>query len=174
MRERLKIESSVVLSNVNCGFSASHVVVGRNFEEAIHGHDYKVGVELFGLLDDEEMIIDFVVLENILKEIVLEWDHYTLLPLSNPNLKLKDLSKNIEISYGERVYSLPKSDIKLLKCNNVTAEAFAKEIALKLTKTLYKKNFLQFIEKIKVTLWETSIYHVTYCISKPFEKILES
>ena len=170
----MKIESSVKLSSINCGFSASHVVISKGFEEAIHGHNYLVGVELYGLLGSEAMIIDFLLLEDMLKQIVSEWDHYTLLPQNNSKMRLKDFRENIEVSYGNRFYSLPKSDVKLLKCNNVTAETLAKEIALNMTEMLVKKKMIQSVDKLKVTLWETATYHVTYCISQPFEKILGS
>ncbi|NHJ00632.1 MAG: hypothetical protein EAX86_00760 [Candidatus Heimdallarchaeota archaeon] len=172
MRERLNIESSIILDSACSSFSASHAIVSEAFEEGFHGHNYRIGVEIFGLIDNEDMIVDFLSLEDLLEKIVLEWDHYTLIPLNNSKLEFKESETNIGVLYGERYYSFPKSDIRFMKCKNITAEILAKTIALDLVKAIKKKKFAKYIEKIKIILWETAIYHVTFCIQKPFDESL--
>lgn len=47
--------------------------------ENLHGHTYKLHVTVEGELDDESMVLDFIVLKNIVKEKVLsKLDHNNL------------------------------------------------------------------------------------------------
>jgi len=53
-------------------FDAAHNLVHYHGKcEKLHGHTYRLDVTVEGILDDEQMIIDFVVLKNIVKEQIL-------------------------------------------------------------------------------------------------------
>ncbi|MEA1883580.1 MAG: 6-carboxytetrahydropterin synthase QueD [Thermotogota bacterium] len=54
-------------------FDAAHNLIKYHGKcERLHGHTYRLDVTIEGKLDDEKMIIDFLVLKNIVKEQVLD------------------------------------------------------------------------------------------------------
>jgi 6-pyruvoyltetrahydropterin/6-carboxytetrahydropterin synthase len=54
-------------------FDAAHNLIKYHGKcERLHGHTYRLDVIVEGKLDEEQMVIDFVVLKNIVKEQVLD------------------------------------------------------------------------------------------------------
>ncbi|MFX1285182.1 MAG: 6-pyruvoyl tetrahydropterin synthase family protein [Promethearchaeota archaeon] len=162
--------TSVALDKVSAHFSASHALISDDYEEGFHGHNYQVEVEVEGEIDENNMIIDFVFLENLICRIVSSWDHYVLLPSNNRYIEFKENNHNMEIMYGDRYYSIPKTEIKMLDCTNVTTEALARLLGGKIRDHLKKEVFWKRIEAIKVTIWETSRYRASYTIKTNFSE----
>lgn len=67
----------------------------------VHGHSYRMMVEVEGETDDRGMLIDFKHLKRVLKPLIEKWDHATL--IANYD---KELREAIE-SLGSRYYVLP-------------------------------------------------------------------
>lgn len=155
---------SVALDKVSAHFSASHALISDDYEEGLHGHNYQVEVEVKGKIDDNNIIIDFVFLENLLSEILTTWDHYVLIPSKNRYLEINENKDNLDLKYGDRYYSIPKTEIKLLNCTNVTTEALARLLGERIRLNLKKEIFWDRIRAIKITIWETSFYRATYTI----------
>ena len=66
-------------------FSAGHFITYNGTEcERLHGHNYRVAVEVGGPLDENNYVFDFIALTNRTREIVAELDHHMLLPTRNP------------------------------------------------------------------------------------------
>ena len=64
-------------------FSAAHFITfNGNICERLHGHNYRVFAEVYGPLDENQYVIDFIALRDTLKEITTELDHHMLLPAS--------------------------------------------------------------------------------------------
>ncbi|UCG89962.1 MAG: 6-carboxytetrahydropterin synthase [Candidatus Heimdallarchaeota archaeon] len=158
------ISSSVAIDRISAHFSAAHILVSDHYEEGLHGHNYLVGIEVEGSMDIHDMIVDFVFLENMLSEVLTEWDHFVLLPSKNKNMKIHENKDNLEIVYGKRLYSIPKAEIKLLDCTNVTAETLARLLGEKIQIYLKKETFWERIQALKVTIWEKSYYRADYTI----------
>lgn len=59
----------------------------------IHGHSYKIRVELLGELDENGMLIDFYDIDKIIKPIVQSYDHSMLVDQKDTNT-LKFLQEN--------------------------------------------------------------------------------
>ncbi|MHA1995322.1 MAG: 6-pyruvoyl trahydropterin synthase family protein [Candidatus Hodarchaeales archaeon] len=157
-------KASVGLHKFANHFSASHILLTEDFSEGLHGHNYYVEIELFGRTNDDEIIINFLSLDKYLTDILSQWDHYTLLPSKNKELKFEEIGNNYEIHFGDRFYSIPRNEIKLLNCSNVTAEFLAKTIATQVTEYFQPKNDKTNIEEIIVHLWETPFYFASYSI----------
>ena len=155
---------SIAIDKTSCEFSASHAVISKGFVEGIHGHNYLAEVEIRGTVDSDEIIIDFIFLDKLLQTLTSEWDHYVLLPNQNPHLKIKKNGENLELQYGERLYSIPEAEIKFLPCANVTTEALARVLGENIKTELKKENFWSRLKVIKTTIWETSSYNATYTI----------
>lgn len=163
----LKLGSSlsIAVDKTSCEFSASHAVISNDYVEGIHGHNYLAEVEIKGTVDSDEILIDFIFLDNLLQVLTSEWNHYVLIPNQNPHLKIKENGENLELQYGERFYSIPGEEIKLLTCTNVTTEVLARLLGNKVVIELKKKDFWSRLKVIKITIWETTSYKATYTIN---------
>ncbi|MFX0014625.1 MAG: 6-pyruvoyl tetrahydropterin synthase family protein [Promethearchaeota archaeon] len=156
--------SSVAIDKLSVHFSASHALILDHYEEGLHGHNYLVEMEIEGIPDNNDLIIDFIFLEKLLIQIVTEWDHYVLIPSKNKNMKMRKNKENMEIIYGERFYSIPRAEIQLLSCTNVTTEALTRLLGEKIEEKLRKEIFWERIGAITISIWETPIYWASYTI----------
>lgn len=156
--------SSIAIDRVSAHFSASHALITDHFEEGLHGHNYQVELEIEGTTDDDNVLIDFIFLENLLHQALSTWDHYILLPSQNKRIKIRENEDNIEFEYGSRFYSIPKTEIIFLDCKNVTTETLAQLLTEKMSDLLKEESFWKRIQSIKVTIWETSTYRASYRI----------
>ena len=159
-----QFSSSVAIDRTSEHFSASHAIVSSRYKEGLHGHNYLVEIEIEGSMDIDDMVVDFIFLENILSQALSDWDHYVLIPSKNKHMKIRENEDNLEIEYGNRFYSIPQTEIKLLNCNNVTAETLARLLGEKIQIRLKKETFWKKIQAIKITIWETTHYRATYTI----------
>ncbi|MFX0084812.1 MAG: 6-pyruvoyl tetrahydropterin synthase family protein [Candidatus Hodarchaeota archaeon] len=164
MRKNPHYSTSVAIDKIAAHFSASHALISDGIEEGLHGHNYHVAIELEGKTDTNEIIIDFLYLEKLLNNLLSKWDHYVLLPSNNPNIKIGRHENNLDIEYGVRFYSIPKDEVRILECSNVTTEALAKILGEKIQDKLKLEKFWPRIEKINITIWETSCYRATCSI----------
>jgi 6-pyruvoyltetrahydropterin/6-carboxytetrahydropterin synthase len=113
-------------------FSSAHFITFAGHRcEALHGHNYRVGVTLDGELDaDGWYLVDFTVLKQLMRGVCDEIDHKVLLPLSNPKLTVTDEAGVVKVAYmGEPRYMFPRSDCALLPIPNTTVEMLAQYLA---------------------------------------------
>lgn len=63
-------------------FNAIHFTLESGGEcSNLHGHTYIVDVEVEGAVSEEDgMVLDFLVLKEIVKEVLSSWDHSIILP----------------------------------------------------------------------------------------------
>ena len=155
---------SVAIDKIAAHFSASHALISDDIEEGLHGHNYQVGIEIEGKPDSDDIIIDFLYLDKMLNNLLSEWDHYVLFPSNNPNMEINVRENNLDIKYGIRFYSIPNDEVKVLDCTNVTTEALTRLLGEKVQNQLKEKEFWQRIERINITIWETSCYRATCSI----------
>ncbi len=75
-------------------FSASHFIPGHAKCGRLHGHVYILRLLIHGEKDEHGMVMDFVILKKVLREISEELDHHLILPGN---------SDEMIISVGEEV-----------------------------------------------------------------------
>ncbi|MFQ5975378.1 MAG: 6-pyruvoyl tetrahydropterin synthase family protein [Candidatus Hydrothermarchaeales archaeon] len=109
-------------------FSASHFIVEHEKCERIHGHNYKVRVELMGELGKNRMVMDFREIKDEILLIINRLDHKLLLPAKKAEIEIKEGEKQIELRTSSKFYSIPKEDYLLLPIKSTTAEDLAKYI----------------------------------------------
>ncbi|HEX4000874.1 MAG TPA: 6-pyruvoyl tetrahydropterin synthase family protein [Pirellulales bacterium] len=114
-------------------FSAAHFITfAGNICERLHGHNYRVGAEWFGALDENHYVVDFIALRDALRAIVDELDHYVLLATEHPTIRVRADETCVEATFAERRWLFPRGDCKLLPVANTTAELLARYIAERL------------------------------------------
>jgi 6-pyruvoyltetrahydropterin/6-carboxytetrahydropterin synthase len=121
-------------------FSAAHfITLAENVCERLHGHNYRVAAEVSGPLDENQMVFDFIVLRDALRELIAELDHRVLLPTQHPNIGVTATEKSVEAVFQDRRWEFPRDDCVLLPVVNTTAEAMAQYLAHRLSGQLQTK-----------------------------------
>jgi len=120
----------VVLAKEDFKFSAAHFTLfpgGR--AELLHGHNYRVRVELAGDgLDEEGLLIDLESFKKRLRAVCAELDSRTLLPGESTRLDWSRGDGSIEVRCGERLYRFPEEDTLVLPLVNTSMELLARMI----------------------------------------------
>ena len=123
----------VAVSKDYLTFSSAHFITMRGHQcEALHGHNYRVGVAVEGGLDAESLfVIDFSILKQIVRRLVDAIDHRVLLPAGSPKIVVHDRGEQIAVDvFGETRYVFPKRDCAILPIANSTAEKLAEYLAM--------------------------------------------
>ncbi|MFZ5625564.1 MAG: 6-pyruvoyl trahydropterin synthase family protein [Gemmatimonadota bacterium] len=110
-------------------FAAAHFITFRGHQcEALHGHNYRVGIMVEGAVDAECLfVLDFSILKKAVRRLVDEIDHKVLLPTDNPKLAYRREGDRVLVDYfGELTYVFPERDCAMLPIPNSTAEMLAR------------------------------------------------
>ncbi len=114
-------------------FSAGHFITyAGDICERLHGHNYHVAAEVYGPLDENHYVVDFVALRDILKELVAEWDHHMLLPTEHSLIHVQVNEREVEATFRDRRWVFPREDCVLLPIANTTTELLAELLGRKL------------------------------------------
>lgn len=123
----------VRVSQGHLAFSAAHFITyGGNICERLHGHNWRVVVEIAGPLDENQYVFDFVAAREALKGIIDELDHRMLLATRHPTIRVEAGAAEVEARFEERRWVFPRGDCCLLPIENTTAERLAWWIAHRL------------------------------------------
>ena len=121
-------------------FSAAHFITfNGDVCERLHGHNYRVTAEVFGPLDENHYVVDFIALRDALHAIVLELDHHMLLPTSHPQIRVTADETSVEAVFEDRRWVFPRCDCILLPVPNTTTELLARYIGRRLLDDLEAK-----------------------------------
>ncbi|HKG95325.1 MAG TPA: 6-carboxytetrahydropterin synthase [Gemmatimonadaceae bacterium] len=125
-------------------FASAHFITFEGHRcEALHGHNYRVGVVLEGGIDATSWyVFDFVALKRLMKRLCDEIDHRVLLPLRNPRIAIGERAADaggaagaggaelLTVHVDGRLrYVFPKGDCALLEIPNTTVEMLAQYLA---------------------------------------------
>jgi 6-pyruvoyltetrahydropterin/6-carboxytetrahydropterin synthase len=122
-------------------FSAGHFITYNGGEcERLHGHNYRVAVEVDGPLDDNHYVFDFIALKNRTRAITDELDHRMLLPAENPHILVAADEKRVSVHYKERDWMFPRGECVVLPIANTTAELLARWIGQRLLEVLRREH----------------------------------
>ncbi len=117
---------SVRLNKEQLVFSAAHFITyGDDICERLHGHNYRVEVEIEGPLGDHAYVVDFIALKEALFTIVQRLDHHVLLPTGHPSISVQQDGREITAKFRDRRWVFPVEDCVLLPLANTTAELLA-------------------------------------------------
>jgi len=118
-------------------FSAAHFITfNGNVCERLHGHNYRLAAEVFGPLDENQYVVDFIALRDALREIAAEFDHYMLLPTLHPAICVNPGEREVEVTFEDRRWVFPRGDCVLLPIANTTTELLARHIGGRLLEML--------------------------------------
>ncbi len=124
---------SVRIANEDLVFCAAHFITLEGGEcERLHGHTYRVAAEVHGPLNDCGYVVDYLVVHDVLKEIVAELDHRVLLPAQHAAIRVLSQHGEVEVTFAGRRWLFPQDDCVLLSLANTTTEMLAQYIGERL------------------------------------------
>src|SRR3954453_2557393 len=78
-------------------FSAAHFITfNGDVCERLHGHNYRVAVEVEGPLDENQYVIDFIARPGELKGLTVALAHHVLLPTGHPLIRVEARAREVE------------------------------------------------------------------------------
>jgi 6-pyruvoyltetrahydropterin/6-carboxytetrahydropterin synthase len=121
-------------------FSAAHFITfNGNICERLHGHNWRVAVEVAGGLDENGYVFDFIALRDATQQLVAELDHRMLLPTEHPQIRVTADDTEVTARFEQRRWVFPCEDCVLLPVANTTAELIARWMAERLRETLRQR-----------------------------------
>jgi 6-pyruvoyltetrahydropterin/6-carboxytetrahydropterin synthase len=95
-----------------------------------------VAAEVGGPLDENHLVVDFLLVRAKLLEITTDLDHYMLLPMQHPQIRVEDNGREVTATFAERRWVFPSGDCRLLPVPNTTSELLAAHIGKQLLNAL--------------------------------------
>lgn len=123
-------------------FCAGHFITyAGDVCEPLHGHNYRVTVEVEGPLDENAYVLDFIALRDAAAAVTRSLDHRMLLPTGHPTIRVSEGTgplggAEVEAVYRDRRWVFPRADCVLLPVDNTTAERLAEWIGGRLIAAL--------------------------------------
>lgn len=139
-------------------FSAAHFLIFPDGSaERLHGHNYRVFVEIDGSLSDCGLVIDFKTIKPVVRELLDGLDEHFLIPGEHSSLTWKEQADgNVEVRYQDRRYSMPAGDVIVLPINNTSSENLATFVGRELRKRLEENFGDVWVRALRVSVEETA------------------
>ena len=158
---------AVTVAKEYLGFSSAHFItmVGHQCE-SLHGHNYRVGVELVGSLDPEcSFVVDFGIVKQIVKPLVERIDHKVLLPSLSDKLEYHIEGDSTVVIYrGSHRFTFPTADVAMVPVANTTAELLAEYFANEIGTALMTAG-VRVVEELKIEVEESIGQSASYWLS---------
>ena len=107
-------------------FSAAHFLIFPDgTAERLHGHNYKVFVDVHTDLNEHGLVVNFKEIKPLVREVCDELDEHLLIPGEHPVLTAARVGAQMEIRYRERRYLIPAEEVIVLPIGNTSAENLA-------------------------------------------------
>ncbi|HVS14642.1 MAG TPA: 6-carboxytetrahydropterin synthase [Thermoanaerobaculia bacterium] len=151
---------SIQLAKEDFKFSAAHFTVfGGDRAELLHGHNYRVSVELGGAsLDADGFLVDLDQVKTLVRAACADLDERTLVPGRSPHVAIDEAEGRVTVGFAERRYELPSADVLVLPIRNVTIEALAAHLWRELRAGLQAER----VDRLAVIVEETAGQRCAY------------
>lgn len=156
---------SIELHKESFKFSAAHFLIFPDGSaERLHGHNYRVFVEIDAALTRFGLVMDFKTVKPIVRELCDELDEHWLVPGLHPVLTWGTRADGVtEVRYLERYYAAPEHDVIVLPINNTSSENLAAWMGRELKQRLAARFEDVHVRTLRLAVEETSgqlgVYH---------------
>src|SRR5918998_5590125 len=133
-------------------FCSGHFITYHGSQcERLHGHNYRVAVEVDAGLDDNHYVFDFIALKDIMRRLTDELDHRMLVPTRSKLIAVEESGKAVRLRFRDKEWVFPREDCVLLPIENTTAELLARYLAGRLRDQLRDEHqFLPDVVRLEV------------------------
>lgn len=149
---------SIRLAKEDFKFSAAHFLIFPDgSKERLHGHNYRVAVELEMGLSDDGLVADFKAVKPAIRALCNELDEFWLVPGEHPAVEIEARDDgHTMVTYHDCRYMAPTSEVVVLPIANTSSELFAAWIARELDRRLAPELGEGTILRLKVEVEETA------------------
>jgi 6-pyruvoyltetrahydropterin/6-carboxytetrahydropterin synthase len=141
-------------------FSVAHFTVfSDTVAEELHGHNYRVRVEIAGIgLDPHGLLMDLRGLKAEIRRLCGELDSRTLLPEHSTLVRVTASDGGYEVRYDARLYRLPEADVRVLPIRNTSIEELAAWFWRMLRPTLAGSGITELRVEVEETAGQSCVY----------------
>lgn len=149
---------SIELEKEYFKFSAAHFLIFPDGSaERLHGHNYRVFIEVDASLSEHGLVIDFKEIKPVIRELLDSLDERFLIPGEHPVLTYSIREDDVcEIRYLDRYYAAPTEDVLVLPMNNTSSENLASWIGREVLRLLTERFGEVQTRELRVAVEETS------------------
>jgi len=149
---------SIEISKEYFKFSAAHFLIFPDgSSERLHGHNYRVRIEIEARLTQHGLVLDFKQVKPVVRELVDELDEHWLVPGEHPELRHTRREDGVtEVVYRDLRYSAPSGDVIVLPINNTSSENLAAWVGRELSRRLRTRFADVEIGRLRVSVEETT------------------
>lgn len=149
---------SIELEKEGFKFSAAHFLIFPDGSaERLHGHNYRVFVEIEAHLSRHGLVLDFKLVKPVVREICDALDEHWIVPGEHPVLRWSERGDGVvEVRYQDRYYAAPRADVMVLPINNTSSENLATWFGRELARVLRERFPDVDIARLRVAVEETS------------------
>ncbi|MDA0947715.1 MAG: 6-carboxytetrahydropterin synthase [Planctomycetota bacterium] len=149
-------------------FSAAHFLIFPDGSaERLHGHNYRVFVELDAGLDQFGLVLDFKQVKPVVRELCDFLDEHFLVPGLHAELGVGPVEDGHRlVVYRATRYLVPDEDLIVLPINNSSSENLATWFARRLKEELESRFVGVQIERLQVAVEETSGQRGVYLFTR--------
>lgn len=146
-------------------FSVAHFLIFPDgSQERLHGHNYRVTLELEAGLDEHGLVLDFIEVKPVVRDLCDELDEHWIIPGEHPVLTHAVREDGVmEVRYRDSYYAAPAGDCIVLPINNTSAENLSAWIGREMLKRLRAKFPSLHIHRMALAVEETpgqrGVYH---------------
>ena len=146
-------------------FSAAHFLIFPDgTAERLHGHNYRVFVEIDASLSRHGLVIDFKRVKPLVRALVDELDEHWLVPGEHEALRVEPLPhEHVQVRFADRIYTAPAADVIVMPINNISAENLATHLGRELQRRLKAAFEDVTMRSLRLAVEETSgqrgVYH---------------
>ncbi len=151
---------SVHLAKEDFKFAAAHFTLFEDGPaELLHGHNYRVAVDLEGeRLDSVGLLVDIASVKRCIRSACARLDERTLVPEHSDRVQLERRAGQVELRFEGRSYVLPADDVLPLPLSNVSMELLARLLWQQIVESLRDTR----VDTLRVILHETSGQSCSY------------
>ena len=110
-------------------FSAAHFIAYPGFREALHGHNYRVSIEVHGELGPQGYVVDFGVVKRIARRLCDELDGRMLVPVDSDCIRIAEEGTSVVLRYENDEFRFPRADAAMLPIVHSSVEELARYLA---------------------------------------------
>ena len=136
-------------------FSAAHFIAYEGFRETLHGHNYRVSVEIEGDLGPQGYVLDFGTVKEVAKKVCSRLDEKFIVPAESDCLRVSQDGVQVSVRYRDDEFCSPCKDVVLLPIIHSSAEELARYLAGEIRRELRQASVESF-RTIEIGVEETT------------------
>lgn len=117
-------------------FNAAHFIAFPGFREALHGHNYRVSVEVEGDLGPQGYVLDFGIVKRAARRLCDRLDERFIVPSQSDCMTIVTNDDQVVLTYEGKEFRFPVDDCIFLPIVHSSAEELARYLIAELRREL--------------------------------------